>query len=45
MHLATPALELVLGPERELDRGRGCDALRLWWHDGIFLLDTAHRKT
>jgi hypothetical protein len=43
VHLAAPAFELVLGPERKLGRDRG--ALRGWWHDGIFLPDTLRRKT
>ena len=43
--LAAPALELVLGAERNLRHAEGSEALRLWWHDGIFLPESLRRKT
>src|SRR5439155_3751952 len=39
------ALELVLRPERDLRHAEGREALRLWWHDGIFLPEGLRRKT
>jgi hypothetical protein len=45
MNFTAAALELVLRPERKLRQGRCGRALRLWWHVGIFLLDTPRRKT